>query len=119
MTGKELQKKLGWEFPDIAKKYPEQLEEAGRFCEGYKEFLNEGKTERECVKSAVVMAEAAGYRHLAQVIKDRQSLKAGDRVYAVSMEKPAVLFHLGTQALGNRMNLLAAHLATLRRDWKQ
>ena len=32
MTGKELQKKLGWEFQDIAKKYPEQLEEAARFC---------------------------------------------------------------------------------------
>ena len=57
MTGKELQEKLGWKFPDIAEKHPEQVEEAGRFCEGYKEFLNEGKTERECVKKAVEMLE--------------------------------------------------------------
>ena len=119
MTGKELQEKLGWKFPDIAEKHPEQVEEAGRFCEGYKEFLNEGKTERECVKSAVVMAEAAGYRNLAQVIKDRQSLKAGDRVYAVSMEKTAVLFHLGTKALEKGMNILAAHIDSPRLDVKQ
>ena len=60
MTGKELQEKLGWKFPDIAEKHPEQVEEAGRFCEGYKEFLNEGKTERECVKAAVRIAKEKG-----------------------------------------------------------
>ena len=50
MTGKELQEELTWKFPHIAKDAPEQVEEAAAFCEGYKAFLDEGKTERECVK---------------------------------------------------------------------
>ena len=53
MTGKELQEELTWKFPHIAKEAPEQVEEAAAFCEGYKAFLDEGKTERECVKIAV------------------------------------------------------------------
>ena len=53
MTGKELQEELTWKFPHIAKEAPEQVEEAAAFCEGYKAFLDEGKTERECVKKAV------------------------------------------------------------------
>ena len=45
MTGKELQEELTWKFPHIAKEAPEQVEEAAAFCEGYKAFLDEGKTE--------------------------------------------------------------------------
>lgn len=97
----------------------DQLKELEALCAHYRSFLDQSKTERECVKSAVVMAEAAGYRNLAQVIKDRQSLKAGDRVYAVSMEKTAVLFHLGTKALEKGMNILAAHIDSPRLDMKQ
>lgn len=61
MTGKELQEELTWQFPHIAKEAPEQVEEAAAFCEGYKAFLDEGKTERECVKKAVELLKAAGY----------------------------------------------------------
>ena len=50
MNGKDLEKALLWEAPHIGEKAPEQIPEAQDFCEGYKEFLNEGKTERECVK---------------------------------------------------------------------
>ena len=47
--GKLLEEKLFWKFPHIGKMAPEQIEEAAAFCEGYKVFLNEGKTERECI----------------------------------------------------------------------
>ena len=50
MNGKDLEKALLWEAPHIGEKAPEQIPEAQNFCEGYKTFLNEGKTERECVK---------------------------------------------------------------------
>ena len=53
MNGKDLEKALLWEAPHIGEKAPEQIPEAQNFCEGYKTFLNEGKTERECVKKAV------------------------------------------------------------------
>ena len=54
MNGKDLEKALLWEAPHIGEKAPEQIPEAQDFCEGYKTFLNEGKTERECVKKAVI-----------------------------------------------------------------
>ena len=60
MNGKDLEKELLWETPHIAKAAPAQREEAQSFCEDYKKFLNEGKTERECVKTAAAMLKAAG-----------------------------------------------------------
>ena len=41
-NGQELQEKLTWKFPHIAKEAPQQMEKASKFCEGYKEFLNGG-----------------------------------------------------------------------------
>ena len=59
-AGKLLEEQLGWSFPHIGKKAPEQVKEAAAFCEGYKAFLDRGKTERECVDLAVDMLEKAG-----------------------------------------------------------
>ena len=61
MTGKELQEQLTWKIPHIAAKAPEQIGAAAAFCEGYKEFLDHGKTERECVNAAEKLLKAAGY----------------------------------------------------------
>ena len=55
--GQELQEQLTWAFPHIGKDKPEQAEKAFKYCEGYKKFLDAGKTERECVK-------AVSYTHL-------------------------------------------------------
>lgn len=60
----KLQEELTWSAPHIAKEAPEQKEKAFKYCEGYKEFLNKGKTERECVKEAVKMLKKAGYKPL-------------------------------------------------------
>ena len=67
MTGKELQEELTWKFPHIAKEAPEQVEEAAAFCEGYKAFLDEGKTERECVQKTIELARAQGYEDMKQL----------------------------------------------------
>ena len=64
MNGKDLEKELLWEAPHIAKEAPAEREEASTFCEGYKAFLNAGKTERECVKAAVELLETVSYTHL-------------------------------------------------------
>ncbi|WP_028129124.1 aminopeptidase [Selenomonas sp. AE3005] len=86
---------------------------------GYREFLTNCKTERESVKEAVKQAEAAGYRNLTAVIKNGETLKAGDKVYAVNMEKALVLFNIGTEPLEQGMNILGAHIDTCRLDVKQ
>lgn len=108
------------ERPNAWKSYDEeQLKQLEELCSDYRRFLDEGKTERECVKLTVSMAEAAGYKNLTDVIRDKQTLKAGDKVYATCMDKTAVLFHIGTKDLEEGMNILGAHIDSPRLDVKQ
>lgn len=88
-------------------------------CAEYKDFLDKGKTERECVKNTIEMAKAAGYRDLADVIKAGETLKAGDKVYAVCMGKTIALFHIGKKDIEGGMNILGAHVDSPRLDVKQ
>ena len=98
---------------------PQQLEELGALTEAYKSFLDAGKTERECVKEAVRLAEAAGFEDLDAAIARGKSLKAGDKVYRVCMKKAIALFILGTQPLEKGMRILGAHIDSPRLDLKQ
>lgn len=86
---------------------------------GYREFLSNCKTERESVQEIVKQAEAAGYRNLEDVIKNKEKLAAGAKVYAVNMKKAVVLFNIGTEPLEDGMNILGAHIDTCRLDVKQ
>ncbi len=86
---------------------------------GYREFLSNCKTERESVQEIVKQAEAAGYRNLEDVIKNKEKLAAGAKVYAVNMKKAVVLFNIGTEPLERGMNILGAHIDTCRLDVKQ
>ena len=81
--------------------------------------MNEGKTERECVKLAVKMAEEAGYRDLKEVIAKKETLRAGDKVYAVGMKKMISLFQIGKKPLEEGMAILGAHIDSPRLDIKQ
>ncbi|MDO4741272.1 MAG: aminopeptidase [Eubacteriales bacterium] len=85
----------------------------------YRAFLDEGKTERECVSGAVKLAEAKGYCDLAAVIKEGKPLQAGDKVYVNVMGKAICLFHLGSQPLEKGMNIVGAHVDSPRIDLKQ
>ncbi|MBR5390881.1 MAG: aminopeptidase [Clostridia bacterium] len=86
--------------------------------EEYKAFLDNGKTERECVTEAVAMAEKAGYRELYAALK-KGAPKAGDKLYAVCMNKALALFQMGKEPLENGMNILGAHIDSPRVDIKQ
>ena len=86
---------------------------------GYIDFLSDCKTERESVTEAVRLAQAAGYRDLAEIVEQGTPLKAGDKVYAVNMKKAIVLFHIGTELMEHGMNILGAHIDTCRLDVKQ
>ncbi len=88
-------------------------------AKGYRDFLDNGKTERECVTEIVRQAEAAGYTDLNAVLKEGKTLKAGDKVYAVGMKKIVAMFHIGTKALSDGMSILCAHIDSPRLDIKQ
>ncbi len=97
----------------------EQLFELEKLNKEYMDFLSRGKTERECAKLTVEMAEAAGYRNLEEIIAKGESLKAGDKVYAVNMAKAVVLFVIGEKPIEEGMNILGAHIDSPRLDAKQ
>ena len=63
------------------------------------------------MKLAVKMAEEAGYRDLKEVIAKKETLKAGDKVYAVGMKKMISLFQIGKKPLEEGMAIRDV------RDW--
>ena len=81
----------------------------------YKDFLDNGKTERECVSQIVDQAQAYGYKN----IEDCETLQAGDKVYVVKMNKSVALFEIGSESMEKGMNILGAHIDSPRLDAKQ
>ena len=109
-----MERKNAW------KEYTEaENSELEKLNESYRKFLDAGKTERECVKQAVAMAEAAGYLDLKKVIEEGKQVKAGDKLYAVNMKKSLALFQIGKQPLEKGMAILGAHIDSPRLDIKQ
>ena len=92
-----------------------QLAELETLTADYKDFLDAGKTERECVTEVIRLAEKEGYVDLNQ----KDTLQAGDKVYLDWMGKSIVLFQIGEDPLENGMNILGAHVDSPRLDLKQ
>lgn len=96
-----------------------ELEELESLNTEYKEFLNTGKTERECIEEIVRQAKEAGYKNLDDIIKKDKKLKAGDKVYSVWMKKSIAMFIIGKKPIEEGMNILGAHIDSPRLDIKQ
>ena len=84
-----MERKLAWDKYDEA-----SLKEMHTLADGYKKFLDAGKTERECVAEAIRQAKAKGYTDLNEAIASGKKLQAGDKVYAVCMNKAVALFNI-------------------------
>ena len=89
------------------------------FCEGYKNYLSVGKTERECIHEAIRLAEEKGYRNLADIIKNNEEIKAGDKVYANNKDKTLALYLIGNDSIENGMRIIGSHVDSPRIDLKQ
>lgn len=108
------------ERPNAWKKYTRQeLEQVMKTGEAYKDFLNRGKTERECAREAVAMLEEAGYQPLEQLIREGKKVQAGDRIYVCIMGKAVLAFLMGKKPLEEGMNIVGAHIDSPRLDLKQ
>lgn len=86
---------------------------------GYRQFLDRGKTERECVKEIITAAERKGYENLETIIADKRKIKTGGKIYAVCMNKAVAMFNIGKNPLNEGMNILGAHIDSPRLDIKQ
>ena len=113
-AGKMLEEQLTWKFPHIAKDAPAEVDKAAEFCEGYKTFLDEGKTERECVTAAVKMLQAAGYQEL----DVKASYKPGDKVYQVNRGKALLITTFGEKPMSEGVRINGAHIDSPRLDLK-
>ncbi|KSV57895.1 aminopeptidase [Acetivibrio ethanolgignens] len=109
-----MEKEVVWN--NYTKKDKTELE---KLAKGYREYLDKGKTERECVTESVKLAEAKGYVNLEEVIASGKKLKAGDKVYAICMKKAVALFNLGSRSMEDGMAILGAHIDSPRMDLKQ
>lgn len=97
----------------------EEMTKLTEMAEGYKNYISDGKTERECVDLAIAEAKVKGFQSLDEKINGRETLKPGDRVYAQCMGKAVILAVIGEKPIEQGMNILGAHIDSPRLDLKQ
>ena len=85
------------------------------FCEGYKEYITKGKTERLCVDEALKLAKELGYKKL----EEATDAKPGDLLYSVNKNKNVVLYKIGKKPVVEGLRILGAHIDSPRLDVKQ
>jgi len=113
--GEELKNKLfkkkvnGW-----FKISDELKQEIMEYNDKYMDFLNNSKTEREIVKSAVKMANEHGFKDINEV----EHLNVGDKVYYVNKGKSMYLAVIGADKLENGLSIIGAHADSPRLDLK-
>lgn len=114
-AGQRLRKALTYQRKNgYDRLVPGELEAIDIYCEGYKQYLDAGKTERECVDRTIAMAEAAGFRPF----KRGMEAKPGDKFYSVNRERAVVLAVIGKKSLSEGVNIGAAHIDSPRLDLK-
>lgn len=96
-----------------------QLKDCEEFSKAYMHFLDHGKTERECIDVIVNEIEDRGYREMQKMRGQEGTLKAGDKVYCVWMNKAIVMYQIGKKPMEEGMNILGAHIDSPRLDVKQ
>ncbi len=92
----------------------ETIKKAFDFCEGYKEFLNNAKTEREAAKKALEIAKSAGFVEF----EYGKKYNAGDKVYFNNRGKTVAFAVIGKQNVEQGIRLTAAHIDSPRLDLK-
>lgn len=110
-TGKELEKLL-YKNETVADCLPDQMAAAHEFCEGYKQFLNTAKTEREVVSYSEELLRGAGYKPFVP----GQQLNPGDKVYVINRKKCVLAATIGQKSLTEGFHMNIAHVDAPRLD---
>lgn len=116
MEQKEIYAKLKYKTKNVYEETDaEQRREMLDLADEYREFLDKGKTERECVVNAISIAEKNGF----VPFSEKESLKPGDRVYFVNRKKNVILAVIGEEDIEKGINIVGAHIDSPRLDLKQ
>ena len=115
MSAKDLQEKLFMKPKNAYLRMDEnEVEKVNSFCEDYKNYLNNGKTEREACLLAIKIAEENGF-----VPFDKNgSYKAGDKVYYNNRDKAVIFCVFGKKSVAEGVKIAAAHIDSPRIDLK-
>ena len=84
------------------------------YCDGYKAFLDKGKTERLCAAEVLRLAEQKGYKPFTRGM----DVKPGDKVYLCNRGKAVMLAYIGKKSLADGAQIAAAHIDSPRLDLK-
>ena len=87
---------------------------AFEYCEGYKDFIDNAKTEREAVEYTKNIAESNGFLPLSAC-----SVSSGEKLYYVNNCKSVFYARIGSGSLENGVRLIVAHVDSPRLDLKQ
>ena len=95
-----------------------EKEEALKFSEEYKTFLNEARTERESIREIVRLAEQNGFVLLDEITARGKKLRPGNKVYTVNKEKNVALIVTGKAPVWHGINVIGSHVDAPRLDLK-
>ncbi|MDR2134653.1 MAG: aminopeptidase, partial [Treponema sp.] len=116
-AGQKLAEKLFFSpkncWTGIDKKTEKEIED---FSRSYREFLDRGKTERECVDASLALLEKRGFADM-----DSRGAKflPGAKLYRNIRGKSLICAVLGKRPLSEGVNILGAHIDSPRIDLKQ
>jgi aspartyl aminopeptidase len=103
----KFESKLSWDRLD-----DRERDEAFRFAEGYKSFLDRAKTEREAVKEIIQAAKEAGFQEPSKKYR-------GKKFIFINKEKSAALTFSGSAPLTEGVKIVVSHIDSPRIDLKQ
>lgn len=111
MEEKELLLKKENGFKNISEA---EKKEVFEFCEEYRRWISENKTEREFAAEAKRLLEKNGFLPVDSV----ESLKAGDKVYQINRSKGVFAAVIGEKPITEGLNIVGAHIDSPRLDLK-
>ena len=91
-----------------------ELKKAFDFCEPYKKYLDDSKTEGLCVEASIKLAEAQGYT----AFDAKKSYAPGAKVYVNNRGAALILSTIGTRPLEDGLRVIASHIDSPRLDLK-
>jgi len=104
-----MERKNGWEIWDNSK-----IMKTLEYCEQYKKFLSDNKTEREFVKSAIEESKKFDFKDLSEFKK----LEKGSKFYKVNKGKEIIFGVIGEKKLTDGCRFIVAHIDCPRIDLK-
>ena len=116
-SGKEMMEMLSYKKQNIYEKAtPEEVKEIYDYADGYMQYLDAAKTEREAVTTSIEMAKNAGYTEY----KIGDKIAVGDKKYYNNNGKSLILFRVGTNDIEkDGVRIIASHIDSPRLDLKQ